>query len=399
MKRKRKVFFHVISILLMILGIMLLGGLLVISHMQDQENHNMIIREQQSAYEELTAAIAARTEQEAKDSFYQKLQHGYDVDILVLGEGTALNPSSAVSILAGTNNVKHWTERLGTYLQDIYMNDPERDYNGRVNVENLAIDDSTTYEGYLKMMSLDDQKKYDMVILCYGITDSSDGFSTRYEALIRNAYKKFEGCSVMSLIEASEQISDRQIEIFRELGSHYNIPVVDVLDMSSRMGAKNSMLTFDGIHLNELGQEVYFSAVRDEIDSQVEKKTKKAKLENALNEDVKLYNEFTWYGIKPVKADDVEQPYFKRVNDTTFVLSTKTSGMLGMIYSYICGNNSARVYIDNTDYGTYEYSHAYNVALSAVQKISDSCEVKEEIKVVFENKKQADTFQGMGINK
>ena len=73
-------------------------------------------------------------------------------------------------------------------------------------------------------------------------------------------------------------------------------------------------------------------------------------------------------------------------------------GRVGMDYSYLPGHNLVDVYADNEKIATVDYTHNWEHSQRMILLISDEKIVRNELKVVFENKEQADAFNGLSFS-
>lgn len=83
------------------------------------------------------------------------------------------------------------------------------------------------------------------------------------------------------------------------------------------------------------------------------------------------------------------------MDDTTFTISTSASGILGIDYTYESGDNKADIYVDGELFESPTVTFDYDFSQRHILVVSDDCTVKNEIKVAFTSKEQADGFKGM----
>lgn len=167
---------------------------------------------------------------------------------------------------------------------------------------------------------------------------------------------------------------------------HYSIPVADTIASFNNSGKAYDDLTGDGVHPNEAGQGIYFETVKAVIDDNVAASTGKMAEADVINADVHKFDNFVWYD---ASSD------FVRVDDTTFTISTNASGILGIDYTYESGDNKADIYVDGELFESPTVTFDYDFSQRHILVVSDDCTVKNEIKVVFTSKEQADGFKGM----
>ena len=314
---------------------------------------------------------AALKQKEADDSFYQKLADGFDVNVLVVGD----------SIAAGGQGENGWCTRL--------RNNLKKTYNGKVSFTNVSMGGNASYAGYVRTMALDDGVDYDLAIICYGQNDSTQGFSTYYESIIRAIRSRYPGCSIISILESSQRTYTEKMTTIQSICAYYGIPVADTIAAFNQSGMAYDELTGDGVHPNENGQKIYFETVKAVIDDQVAVSAGKMEERDVINADVHQFDHFVWY------AADSD---FNREDDKTFVLNVSAKGMLGIDYTFESGDNKADIYIDGELFKSPTVTFNYDFSQRHIMVVNESCTVQNEIKVVFSTKEQADGFRGMCFN-
>ncbi len=304
-------------------------------------------------------------------SFYQKLSDGFDTNILIVGD--SIGEGSGVA-----TGGKQWFKQLQVYLQN---------YKGsKVSMTNVSMGGNTSYAGYVRTMALDDNIDYDLAIICYGQNDSLEGFSVNYESIIRAIESKYPNCSIISILESSQREYTEKMKVIQAICAHYDIPMADTIASFSNSGKKYEDLTKDGVHPNDVGQDIYYETIKNIIDNNIKASTGKMKNVKAINKKVYNFDNFKWY--------DANND-FKRVDDTTFILEVKASGILGIDYIYESGTNKADIYIDDKKYKSPTVIFDYDYSQRHIMIVNDDCTVKKKIKVVFDSKNQADGFKGM----
>lgn len=231
-------------------------------------------------YQEEQDKQTALKQQEAEDSFYQKLADGFDVNVLIVGD--------SIGEGAGTEtDGQQWFKQLQTYLQNVNK--------GKVSVTNVSMGGNTSYAGYVRTMALNDDVDYDLAIICYGQNDRTDGFSTNYESIIRTIRTKYPDCSIISILESSQREYTEKMTTIQSICEHYGIPVADTIDAFNNSGKAYDDLSSDGVHPNDAGQEIYFETVKAVIDDNVAASTGKMKDTDVINADVHKFDNFVWY--------------------------------------------------------------------------------------------------------
>lgn len=171
--------------------------------------------------------------------------------------------------------------------------------------------------------------------------------------------------------------------IIQSICEHYSIPVADTIAAFNNSGKAYDDLTGDGVHPNDAGQESYFETVKSVIDDNVVASTGKMADIDVINADVHTFDNFIWYD---ASSD------FERVDDTTFTIITSA---FGIDYIYNSGENKADIYVDGELFESSTVTFDYDFSQRHILEVSDDCTVKNEIRVVFISKEQADGFKGM----
>lgn len=357
----------ILKIITVILA-MLLGVLLWMNKVDEDKKSAELQAFNKKLYQEEQEKQTALKQKEAKDSFYQKLTDGFDVNVLIVGDSIAENGQGE----------KGWC----TLLQ----NNLRKTYNNKVSFTNVSMGGNASYAGYVRTMALNDDVDYDLAIICYGQNDGADGFSTNYESIIRAIRSKYPDCSIISILESSQREYTEKMTTIQSICDHYGIPIADTIEAFNNSGKAYDDLTGDGVHPNDAGQEIYYETVKTVIDDNVTASTGKMADADAINADVHKFDNFVWYG-----ADKD----FERVDDTTFTLNASASGVFGIDYTFESGDNKADIYVDGELYESPTVTFNYDFSQRHIMVVSDDCRVEKEIKVVFNSKEQADGFRGM----
>lgn len=360
----------VLGIICVILAV-LLCGILWMDKIEKEQKSAELQALNKKVFQEKQEKEAALKQQKAEDSFYQKLSDGFDVNILIVGD--------SIGVGDGTESAgQEWFKQLQTYLQTINK--------GNVSLTNISMGGNASYAGYVRTMALNDGVDYDLAIICYGQNDSTDGFSTNYESIIRALRNKYPDCSIISVLESSQREYTEKMTTIQGICEHYDIPIADTIAAFNNSGKNYEDLSNDGVHPNDAGQGIYFESVKAVIDANVIESTGKMTDCDVINEDVHRFDNFTWY--------DAESD-FERVDDTTFVLNVTASGIMGIDYTYESGENKADIYVDGELFESPTVTFDYDSSQRHILVVSNECTAKTEIKVVFTSKEQADGFYGM----
>ncbi len=269
------------------------------------------------------------------------------------------------------------------------QNNLRKTYGNSVFFTNVSMGGNASYAGYVRTMALNDDVDYDLAIICYGQNDGTDGFSINYESIIRAIRSKYPDCSIISILEFSQREYTEKMTTIQSICEHYSIPVADTIAAFNNSGKAYDDLTGDSVHPNDAGQEIYYETVKAVIDENVAASTGKMSDVDVISADVHKFDNFVWYD---ASSD------FERVDDATFAISTSASGILGIDYTCESGDNKADIYVDGELFESLTVTFDYDFSRRHILVVSDDCTVKDEIKVVFNTKEQADGFKGMGFS-
>lgn len=383
------------NILFIIVSVLLIAGLgyMVYRYYQQEaatQAHWLEVSEQVGAekkakeQEELEAAKQAAAEEEARrlereetDSFYQKLQDGFDVNVLVLGD--------EIATTKGTSEEKYsWANTIASFW--------EKKYEIEVNLTNLAIPQSNSYAGYASVATLDDRVEYDLAVICYGKDDSEENVAQYYEAMIRMIRNNYRKCSIITLLEATGEDYPAQTLKIQEVAEHYNIPVVDMIAaFVSGENGEYADLTIDGIQPNDQGHQLYAMMILQMVEEFVaEGKEYDASQIMPVGEDMISFDNFVFY-------DATE---FER-NDTSFVLQFEDEKLLeciGIEYSLFDGTNICEIMLDDQLVNRVEEEYeGEEPQLRRIPVVNEES-VQSKLEIRFATLEQADSFEGIIMN-
>ena len=319
----------------------------------------------------------AETEEEP---FYKKLANGEAVNILIVGDSIGLGSGAS-----GTE--ERWTFLLSEYLKE--------KYGSEVTLTNLSMGGNSSYAGYVRTMTLDDDIEYDAAIICYGHNDSKKTFSLHYESIIRALRSKYPAASLISILESSQKEYNAKMQMIKELAEHYEIPLADTIEPFQN---RHEELTVDDVHPNDAGHRIYVETVENVIDEKTENlPSYHSKNIEPVNEEVSIFDSFKWYG-----ADEFER------NGNSYSLKTNIIGkVLGLDYSLFSGDNNCKILIDGKEFVEREISFDYDfnerfIVIVNEEWNEDPLIVKNEIEIVFSDdesgREQADGFMGIAVS-
>ncbi len=336
-----------------------------------------------------TPVDSSSVDAEAGD-FYTKLAAGQSVSVLVVGDGFAAGSNLEDASTA-------WAELISKKLQDKYSSD--------VQVENYALpSDNTAYSGYVVANELPDGSDYDAVIISFGNYDDPATFGTFYEGMVRALIKKSPEISIISLIEPSsvtntDGYSDDNASAIQSITDHYNGLTIDVAKVMSENGSDAaSTVADDKINQNTDGNAATADAIAASIiravDSGMEPLDSSVE---PLNEGVSNLDEYAY-----IPASE-----FAKINDTTFAIvkdsitdvnGNYVSGLLGIDYTYLPGNNDVYVTLDNTPFARSTVAFNGTESERHIFVLNDNCDSSDHITISFTSADEADAFAGIIVS-
>ncbi len=350
---------------------------------EEEAEQKALEESEQAAREESEAAEEALQEDIRDSDFYQKLSKGYDCRILVVGDDIGYGSGS-------TEKDRSWPNLLQSYLSGRYGSD--------VSVTNLSLPGNSTYAGYCEVMMQEDEEQYDAVIICFGKSDGENRFALHYEALIRAAAEKFEGCAILAMVEPEKEsyrVKNGYSENARtvvELCGYYDLALIDPVGVFNQ---KYSMLTdADGMP-NNSGQRELARAADDVISHLVSVGAEVPDYDSAevREEAVQSFENFIY-----LSADE-----FERLDEVTYYCSgvstdPDSEAVLGVDCSYTNGENRIQITLD--DDRTISFTAAYkgDGMERHIDLIRDNCKIEDEIRIVFKDAESADTFNGIALS-
>lgn len=122
--------------------------------------------------------------------------------------------------------------------------------------------------------------------------------------------------------------------LIEEICEHYDIPVVDTIKPFQE---NYDELTKDSVHPNAKGQDVYFKVIKSIVEENIKNAIRIMSSVDVFDESIYQFDNFAWY--------DADSD-FNREDDVTFVLNVAATGVLGIDYDFVSGDNKADIYVD-----------------------------------------------------
>ena len=312
------------------------------------------------------------------DSFFEKLDDGFDVKILVIGDEIGTGESAS-------EKSKSWISLLSSKL--------ESTYNVKVHVKNVSMSGNSSYAGYVRTKVLSDRVQYDLAIICYGQNDQNKQFQKQYESIIRAVRTSYDKCSIISVLESSQRDYTYKMKTIQDLAYHYGIFIADTIGPfnNGSYGKYESLTTDDKICPNDKGHQIYADTIYDIIDENVDANTTYTN-ENIepLNKDVPYFDKLT-----PINARDFE----KNGKNYTYTLSSPITGIVGIDYKYLTGKNGCRIFIDGKEYNPPEASPENEDFQLRILLVDDKpISISNSIEIKYDTQEQSNGFRGICIS-
>lgn len=259
----------------------------------------------------------AQRELEQESNFYAKLQNGFDVKILVIGNSMALSE--------GASSENYWLQIFAEELED--------QYNVNVRYNNLACAYSGYGAGFVKVATLDDVSTYDAAIICYPAAELEEEL-IQYEAIIRQIKKSNSDCAIISILANSDKnVSPDETT---QITNYYGGISINMQDIISQEGAKVIDHEF---YPNDTGYELYAKEAFNSISNAISAgKNTQSGIENPLREKAKEYDYCTFVPISKCRT----------TQDNTFFIDVNSfSGKICICARFKKGNQIYDIYHDS----------------------------------------------------
>lgn len=315
---------------------------------------------------------------EAADSFYEKLNHGFDVNILIVGD--------SISAGSGASDDAHrWPVMLEQYLESTYHVD--------VMVNNISMGGNTSYAGYVRTRNLQDGDIYDLTILCFGQNDTASELSFYYEALVRAVKKMCPDSSILSIKESTLRKEKHlpKVEAIASVSAYYGIPVLDMVQAYEHSPFEYVELSEDYIHPSDYGQQVYFDTIRKVVEQGVsEGWTKERSNGNpekaAMQAETEMLDHFRYLK----KTDFIQKDSLHFAADVC-----DFEGILGFDYIFDDEDHRAKLLINQEEYITLDLEKRGQTSLRYIWVIEKESSIEGTLEIEFSDENAADAFQGM----
>ena len=337
-----------------------------------------------------TTTVETAPVEVTRGDFYDKLNSGNAVNVLVLGDGFAYGDGA-------TNLEDSWSEQLSQKLGDAFKSN--------VFVNNYALaGDNGAYAGFVIANELTTDVEYDAAVLSFGSYDDQDTFPAFYEALIRALNKKFPGIEIISLIEPSSVTNPdgpaaANADAIKNITSHYLGETIDIAKGFEDAGKDvKATVAKDQINQNDEGNDITSDVILSAIQASAAAGDQKGESQTIqpLDEKIAELESFAY----------IPASNFAKLNDTTYEIladyvtdaeGNKLQGLLGLDYDYLTGDNDVYVSVDGQPFGRHTVKFDGAESEQHIVLINDNFSSADHVTVKFATKEEADTFAGMSI--
>ena len=321
--------------------------------------------------------LAELEKRKETDSFFEKLNDGFDVKILVIGDEIGAGEGAS-------DKSKSWIDLLTSKIKN--------NYNVDVYVKNISMSGNSSYAGYVRTMVLSDRVQYDLAIICYGQNDENKEFQMYYESIIRAIRKNYDKCSIISVLESSQIKYTDKMAVIKSLAKHYGIFVADTIaPFTDGSNGKYESLTDDKICPNDKGHQIYAKTIYEIIDEQVDNSTGYDSTDiEPLSAGVLDFDE-----LMAINARDFTTEGFNYV----YKLDHPITGIVGIDYKYIPNKDGCKIYIDGKEYKLPEASSKNNAFPLRILLLNDKpIKISDSIEVKFDTQEQSEGFREICIS-
>ena len=353
-------FIRIIMGVVCALVLILLGISTILDKQSDDEYQKWAKSENQKIYNDsqqvrLTERQLLKLRREVNDSFYQRLEHDLPVRILIVGDaygnGFGVSNKSLVwskLLQAGLKKkfgVKAEVENItlsgmnggyGAWVQLMKLpdgtaspvlsaagavKDKEGTYTGEMQNDTGDVkNQNSEFAGEIldaRTVAASRENEYDLCIVSLGMTDEPQMFELYYEGVLRQIRRKFEKCSIISLLSNQALTApelgyaDENYDALYKISKHYDASVINVgLEMTDPDAAAAEeaihKYTIDGLYLNNEGQKFLSERILSFIEKKVSKSTGyNAKEISPLKKNVVTLDRYHYFPVSElVRLDD-----------------------------------------------------------------------------------------------
>lgn len=303
---------------------------------------------------------------------YQKLRHGHNISILIVGDSLGAS--------AGAGEGHSWEAQLTDWIYEKYA--------VRCMVKNISLGGTGSYAGYVQVMK-EDGGDYDLAIICYGYNDGEESLSKYYEAIIRAVRSKYIHCNIISVLQSPEREYTAKTAVIKDLAENYGIDIADTIDAFNSSGYRYDELTEDGVHPNDTGYGLYYEVIKRIISDGVDSYKSHQKQDiDPVNEGMESFERFYYIpaeaGVRSADGCTIEIPF-----------SSQLTGIPGMDYERR-GEGTVDVYIDDKPAWSEDMGWSDGGSVHFIDPMKkEPVTVEHSIRLEFSSEDTADGFLGL----
>ena len=335
----------------------------------------------------------ARKEEAARYSFYQKLEKGFDTNILIMGDSSAADPAGdkVNGIVDGAK-----FSGLSEYLEEKYPSD--------VTITNLAVSSGNLLADALRVLDMPEEPSYDLIILSYGLNDQKENKEAdifghveanqdlwpNYTSLLLTLSNKFPDCSIICTLEPCfHEITEELDGMKRISEALYGIPVIDLVTALQEKSEGSDLEFFeqDQTTLNEKGMKEWIRLLCELIDGNVEESVGKMERIAAFFDKSN--------GVARLSFIPVSDRRFSRRDDTSYTLDVWARGISYIRHKKLIGRDDAKVIADEMLYSLGRPKGVENPDGSYTILLHEQMLCENSFEIIFSSKELADELEGV----
>lgn len=300
------------------------------------------------------------------------------VSILIIGD--------SISAGAGASSSEYkWFKRLPGVIKDLS--------NVKVEIENDSLGGNDTYSAYCRIMRKPDDSTYNIILICSGANDGSS-LGLYYENLLWGISNKYPEAAVFCILQSSEKENPEKVAVIQELADYYGAYTIDMIEAFEESEYPYNNLSIDGVHPNDLGQDIYLSKIGETLSNYLENGKVLAmpikQVSSPINQEINSWGDYSFYSLEDMK----------KINDFEYeLIIPKSRIIIGYDYISFEGNNYFEVSSKDTVLFNKDINQDNDVEMEFNNLENINCEVEETITVLFSSEEMKNHFLGLNITK
>ncbi len=328
--------------LLIIFLVLALMAVLFLGMKKDKQERDKILavinQEQREQNNKTTTDLADSADNTSQTAgIYEKLRARKDISILILGD--------AIGRGDGVNDADKWCNKANSLI--------EQQFSVKADIKTGDSNSKTVFSGFYDYIKNFSDKKYDMVVICFGENDISllklEYYQQMYEALVRKVKSENSSADIMCILESSIQSNKTYPAAVQEIAKQYGLLSLDLREAFKNSNKTYKDLSSDNIMPNKEGYNIYASAFADAVKKAVsDNRTLNSSLPDYIYKDAKSF--------ESIKAGDslLKNEGFTK-NGNTYVSNTAgnnisinvTGSIFGFEANYSKNGGKIKIYIND----------------------------------------------------